>query len=458
MAYLAKPPRVDSERPCAPPDADFFAGVGQTRITPPVGAPLLGPLAPSSGVHDDLFVRVLVLGDGAQAVAIVSLDLVGLTHALVADLQAGIHSQVAVAAVLLCCTHTHNAPFTIPWTIRGGEWLRGEGRRWWGELVATVGVLVGEAVRDLRPARLSAGRAPVQVGMNRRLETDSGIAMRPNPAGTIVPWVDVLRVDDQQGAPRAVLFSHAAHPVIVHSASTLISADFVGYAVAELRARLGEEVTALFAQGCGGNINGEPLRGGFEAAEQAGRMLGEAAACAALEAEPLPPAALQVRTVSLPLPLQTPPSLSECEAGVAEARTALAAAEASPTPSPQQLWQLQDQVLCWRDLADRVARGEPWQLPFAVTTVSLGQQWRLLAMTHEVFAEYQLFADRVSSARHTMVVAYTNGCESYIPTDEALARGGYEAAPHGAALLYPYRLPLRQGDEQLIHEVLAQLS
>ena len=37
----------------------------------------------------------------------------------------------------------------------------------------------------------------------------------------------------------------------------------------------------MFAQACGANVNGEPLRGGFEAAERAGAALGQAAAKAA---------------------------------------------------------------------------------------------------------------------------------------------------------------------------------
>jgi len=57
------------------------AGVASTIITPPVGGWLLGPVARSTGVHDDLYAKALVLDDGNQSVAIVCLDLVGLSHA-----------------------------------------------------------------------------------------------------------------------------------------------------------------------------------------------------------------------------------------------------------------------------------------------------------------------------------------------------------------------------------------
>ena len=46
----------------------------------------------------------------------------------------------------------------------------------------------------------------------------------------------------------------------------------------EVREQLGGRPLVMFAQGCGANINGEPLRAGFEAAHRAGKALGQAAA------------------------------------------------------------------------------------------------------------------------------------------------------------------------------------
>jgi len=76
-------------------------------------------------------------------------------------------------------------------------------------------------------------------------------------------------------------------------------------------------------------------------------------------------------------------------------------------------------------------------------------------MTHEVFAEYQLWVDRNSPFRRTMVLGYTNGCESYIPTDKDLALGGYETASFpavGAPLRYSGRVALKPGIEQQIRQ------
>ena len=51
-------------------------------------------------------------------------------------------------------------------------------------------------------------------------------------------------------------------------------------------------------------------------------------------------------------------------------------------------------------------------------------------MSHEPFAEYELWVSEHSPFEHTMVFGDTNGMVTYVATDEELARGdkgGYEA-------------------------------
>lgn len=439
----------------------MLIGASEAQITPPVGIPLVGTLQPSTGVHDDLFARALVLGDGERSVAIVCLDLVGLDFSLADDIRAEVQRRTCVMTTLLNCTHTHSAPFTVPWSVLGWEGFQREGRQWRAELVAKVADAVARAAASVQNAVLRVGRAPVQIGMNRRLSTPRGIVMQPNPVGAVAPWVDVLRVDDGKGNPIAVLFSHAAHAVVVHGASTLISADYPGYAVAAVRRELGGEVLPMFAQACGANINAAPLRGGFEAAERAGSKLGEAAAQAALDAEPIPASQLSVRSLSLALPLQDLPARSECERALRAAEDRLAEARKTGENGGR-LWYQRDEVLRLRDLLARAERGERQELRFDVHALTFGREWCLLTMTHEVFVEYQLWADRVLPFHRTMVLAYTNGCESYVPTDADFALGGYEAGSFpqakAAALAYRYRVALKPGAEKRLREAITSVA
>lgn len=92
-------------------------------------------------------------------------------------------------------------------------------------------------------------------------------------------------MESAEAKPITVLFRHAVHPVIVHGASTRISADYPGFAVQTLHGSIGKQVVDLSAQGCRGNINAFPRRGSIDAAAAAGRGLGQAVA-RAVQAKP----------------------------------------------------------------------------------------------------------------------------------------------------------------------------
>jgi hypothetical protein len=72
---------------------------------------------------------------------------------------------------------------------------------------------------------------------------------------------------------------------------------------------------------------------------------------------------------------------------------------------------------------------------------SFGKDLAVIAFTHELFVEYQLYLQARSPFRNTIVLAYTNGSASYIPTADAFYLNGYEV--HGAQHRYgrPYLTP-----------------
>lgn len=148
-----------------------------------------------------------------------------------------------------------------------------------------------------------------------------------------------------------VLMLHAAHPVIVHGASTLISADYPGYAVSAARRLLGPGVVAMFAQACGANINADALRGGFEEAYRAGTILGAAAVKAALQSEVLKVTSLRCLSAELTLPCQPAPSVERVQGMIAEARQRLEDLQQSGTPRSE-IWIAQDNMRCYRELLE----------------------------------------------------------------------------------------------------------
>ena len=412
----------------------FLAGAAETVITPAAaGTFLIGPMKPSTGVHDDLYARALVLSDGVRRAAIVTLDWLGFDFAYNDVLVGAVAKAAGVPPehVLINCSHTHNAPLTICW----GPWEKAKDKPFHRMLPQKLAAVARRARAAMAPARLRYCRGPAQVGINRRYPTADGVAMAPNPEGKIVPWVDVLAVQRPDGRPVAVLFGHAAHPVIVHGASTLITADYPGFAVRTLREILGRRGVFMFAQACGANINGFPLRGGLDAARAAGRDLGWAVARALDSADGfVGPARLRVASAAPDLPLRPPGPAEDIRAKLA-ARTDGGGREHLE-----------------RLLAMAEGRRPP-TMRFPIRGLALGDDLCILGMAHECFAEYQLYVDRASPFARNMVFGYTNGVECYVATakDYRLGdRGGYEAAPAGAAAKYAVGSPLAPAAERMI--------
>jgi len=285
--------------------------------------------------------------------------------------------------------------------------------------LASVGIM---AAKKTEPATLGWLREPVSVHVNRRERTQEGIRLGHNPEGLTLPWVDVLAVQSTSGKPVARWFCHAAHAVTLGGDSLLISADWPGYAQ---RAVQGAEpgTTALFAQGCCGNLNSHP-RGTFEIAERQGWVMGGAVIKAAALAEQSADVILDHAAQVVNLPLQDPPPVEEAERLLAAHQ---ASRDRAGDDTAYQMRKTLDGYVRWaEDLVDMARRGATGMtIPFEVHAVRIGEGV-VVGLPGEVFAEYAINIAERSPARQTVVTAYTNGNFGYVPTEAAFAEGGYE--------------------------------
>src|SRR5689334_11165031 len=98
------------------------AGAAERLITPAVGASLVGYASRAAGdlhsryVHDDLYVKALVLRSATGNWAILAADLIGIDSVAVGRIRAGVAAQTNLApeAILVCATHTHAGPAVCP--------------------------------------------------------------------------------------------------------------------------------------------------------------------------------------------------------------------------------------------------------------------------------------------------------------------------------------------------------
>ena len=271
--------------------------------------------------------------------------------------------------------------------------------------------------------------------------------MGVNRVGPAVPWVNVLVADSlRTSKPLAVLFEHAAHPVIVPHTSKLTGADFPGAAGKRIRDVLGRNVITVFGQGCGGNINGFPLRSTHEKVEEAGRRLGDASLKAIEDSRRIVASILHVTSTTVTLP-------------------------SAPLPDRELLAEMMDleknnegRMKQLRKIDRLIKQGkQPPGRRFDAHAIMLGREWCLTAMPHEMFCQYELWIDKHAPFRTTMTFAFTNGYEGYVAVDEALAlgaRGGYEAGrlPNWGGQVYTRHLgPPAVGTEKIVKRTLSSL-
>ncbi|MDE0299448.1 MAG: hypothetical protein OXN17_12515 [Candidatus Poribacteria bacterium] len=429
---------------------------------------IVTPVIEGEEAYDDLYVRVLVLADGMRQLAIVTTDFLIFHRPYMDVLLDAIDKATGIPKenILINPSQTHNGCWPDPHFHEPGDawenridmsaiddtdvsyetWLAdcdlelGPYSRW---LAGSIVDVANRAVQNLRPVELRAAREPAQIGYNRRVMRDGQIVMEPNFNGAVVPWVDVLGVYGRDGRRVSVLFLHAAHPVIIHESSSKIGPDFPGYTIKHLRNLLDKgnepEGIYMFAQGCCGDINGYPLRGGFNACDVAGLSLANAVSCALAESQVVAPAALKCRSMELSLPLQDPPPADEC-------RTLLSQ-------------QTDDEGRGrYSHLLKAAESGEPQFKPFSMRALAVGDDLCFFSFSGEMFAEYQLFTDKVSPFKHTLVFNHTNGYDGYVATkaDYDLGpAGGYEALRHPSSVK-PW-LPPHPSCEKIIKEGVTRL-
>ena len=402
------------------------AGAAEVNVTPPVGCHLTGfggRWHGSTGIHDDLYVQALVLDDGNRKAAIVTSDNLGLSLDTVAEIRRQVATRLGIPAdgVMLNSSHTHSGPSTL--SLRFFE-PRDEG---YLDLFIrqTVGTIVC-ACEKMTEVKWGSGREPVQIGINRR-EMTSGrrVILGRNPFGPVAPYVDVLRLDRDDGRPLAVLFSHAAHPVSQGGNNYLISADYPAYARSAVKALLGDNVITLFAQGCCGNINSVEVGASWEVTRRLGTILGAAVVKCAETIESRPGGRLAARSERIRMPLERQPSVQDARAELAAAKSAIETAMKGQ-PNPAQTRTAKHNVEIAEGRLQLAIEGDRERtLDFELHAIALDDV-AFFGMPGEIFVDYALHIDRLSPFAHNFVFGYTNGCLGYVPAAYAYREGGYE--------------------------------
>jgi hypothetical protein len=284
-------------------------GFGKAEITPEVGddrPPVFlagyGQDRRATGVHDPLWSRAVVLRDGEQSVAIVSVDLIGLQH----EVTLAVRDRLpGFSYVLIGSTHNHEGPDVIGlWGP--GPTTSGVDREYLEFVEDRIVRSVLQAEAALSPARASYGTAE-----DESLLADSRMPVVKDGV------LRALRFSDHEGdAPIGLLVQWNCHPENLGSRNTLITADFPHATVAALEAR--HRCPVVYLTGAIGGLMSAAedvlkkpdgsfyKEGEFEFAEAYGEAVADLADSAIEGAGPIELTPFALSPVRVALPLENP--------------------------------------------------------------------------------------------------------------------------------------------------------
>ena len=204
---------------------DFLAGAATRTINPEKDSLYLaGGKAnrPFIDVHDNLYVKAVVLSNSNNNLTILTFDCIGLLYPQLQEIRAKIKVElpsINAEHIVMSSTHTHAGPDVVGI---------------WGKDLAHSGVnnkhmqlIVNRAVEAIKEA--TEARKPVSISYGTGSFGEDWVKNISEP-GELDRSVSIIKFSDSKGKNIAMLTNFACHPTIMDDASTAASSDYVwGY-------------------------------------------------------------------------------------------------------------------------------------------------------------------------------------------------------------------------------------
>ena len=405
------------------------AAFGKVSITPPING--VYPdffFGIPSGVLDDVYARIGIIRAADEPVLVLAVDTLGFGVAEISELEDAIGNATGIPSTrtLITSSHSHSAPILCPVDLFGGFSPYFDG------LCQRVGELAKDLLSRMESATLSFGKSSCDFNVNRRLITPEGTCVSgPNPDGVVDKGVPILACHRADGSLAGVFFSYCCHPTILLGPE--VSGDYPGQAQLALETRHHQSV-ALYLPGMFGNVrphlsdgDGRFRKGTPLDAMRCGSELADAVDSALKGCEPILVDTIHTRRLRRPLPLDNPPSRQTLDDITAQAvKSAQASEEEKAKHSLYHAgYQLAMRQWVQQIRLEQVERCVPTAVDYTFSRWDIGDvHW--ITFSGEFFLEYGLYAQSLLGADRTFTLGYTQGCQTYVPTAQALTEGGYE--------------------------------
>jgi len=433
-------------------DSDYAFGFARTEITPEVPLRLSGYGNRSEvyeGVDEPLYVRAIAIRSPRKKVCVLAaFDCIGFAASFTDRIAAAVKQQHGLARdqLVICSTHSHTAPhlmegianlFATPMT----QDQQAASQKYWDTVEQRIVQTIGNAIKDIKPGKMSVVSGKVGFAQNRRaLKNGKWAGFGVNPNGPVDHSLPVIKVTDQDGTLRGLVFNYACHCTTFGSDYNRLNGDWAGYAAKYIEEQHAG-IVAICTIGCGADQN--PIRGNKNVAKDLAIGHGRAIALEVerLLKEPAQPITAPLGTAfglaMLPFEL---PTEKELQAALKNTRA--------------QVKQHAENMLAIIEKDGKL----PASYPAPVQVWKFGKQLTMVFLGGEVVVDYTLRLKKELDSDTVWVTAYANDVLGYIASERMRAEGGYEV---DFSMIY-YNQPSRwaQGTEAIlinkVHELVKQ--
>jgi hypothetical protein len=291
--------------------AQWKVGAASAVINPPDGSYIAGHTQNRrfTGVHDNLYIKSLVIANKSENITIVTVDCIGLLYPQLQEIRKKVAAKISKEGfnpehIVLSSTHTHAGPDVVG--IWGPDLMHS------GVDSAYIQFLVDAAAQQIIKSWLNRVEASADYSVT---EHGEGWVYNISQPEELDRTLTAIRFKNKKGISIASLTNFACHPTFVDGVHDKVSSDYVAGFYGKMDSVLGG--VNLFLQGAiGGWVQPEHEPKTFEQALMRGRGLAEANLLALSASHQIKGKELDFRSEIINLPVENMGFRQLAEAGV----------------------------------------------------------------------------------------------------------------------------------------------
>jgi len=388
----------------------------------------------SEGTLDPLYMKAALMRANSPLL-IVTIDALGSDRSFILGIKDALKERFGLKheEVLINFSHTHHSFFLTGvdkanrrggYSISQTRWAEDESELDYTEdealfyaLRETLLRMVSWCYDNLKEGELSIGRASSDFAVSRRRpNSEGGVDWAPYYEGEIDQDLFVLKLVNQAGAIEGVLYSYGCHTTAMGSDNYKFSNDFAGYTSSIIEGTY-SGATALFLQGCAGELKprintseNEFINSDDETIRKVGAILATEVCNLVSHGE--------FRKINCHFRAQLRDPLVYTE------RYPISYFRERADAPHNSEFEVRSGLRSIHAIESGTIRD---RIPYYISVWQLDEDTHLIAMEGEVSTEYSLLIKRLFSNGNMIVLGYSNGVFSYVPTRKMIREGGYEA-------------------------------